>query len=165
MAKTSHTQPFQHFIGGDWVDSKDGAVFDIFNPLDDSVYGQAAKGAAADMRSAVSAGKAAFPSYRATLPMERERMLLRVAEIMERRQAAAAIGATFLEAPCATAAGVHDVLISVTRCVCAGHACPHACPQLPPPHAQTGAPQASSPPSRPPQLLTVQSERQRSTAS
>lgn len=87
MAKTSHTQPFQHFIGGDWVDSKDGAVFDIFNPLDDSVYGQAAKGAAADMRSAVSAAKAAFPGYRATLPMERERMLLRVAEIMERRQA------------------------------------------------------------------------------
>ena len=87
MAKTSHPQPFQHFIGGDWVDSKDGAVFDIFNPLDDSVYGQAAKGAAADMRSAVSAAKAAFPGYRATLPMERERMLLRVAEIMERRQA------------------------------------------------------------------------------
>ena len=88
MAKTSHAHPFKHFIGGDWVDSKDGAVFDILNPLDDSIYGQAAKGADVDIRSAVSAAKAAFPTYRATLPMERERMLLRVAEIMERRQAA-----------------------------------------------------------------------------
>jgi acyl-CoA reductase-like NAD-dependent aldehyde dehydrogenase len=87
MAKTSHAHPFKHFIGGDWVDSKDGAVFDILNPLDDSIYGQAAKGADVDIRSAVSAAKAAFPTYRATLPMERERMLLRVAEIMERRQA------------------------------------------------------------------------------
>ena len=87
MAIPSHSQPFQHFIGGDWVASEDGAVFDIFNPLDDSLYGQAAKGSASDMDKAIRAAKAAFPAYRATLPMERERMLLRVAEIMEQRQA------------------------------------------------------------------------------
>ena len=87
MAKTTHTQPFQHFTGGDWVRSEDGALFDVLNPLDDSLYGQAAKGSAKDMDRAVQAAKAAFPAYRATLPMERERMLLRVAELMERRQA------------------------------------------------------------------------------
>ncbi|MGB1160037.1 MAG: aldehyde dehydrogenase family protein [Alphaproteobacteria bacterium] len=87
MAKTSHSQPFQHFIGGEWVAAENGAVFDVTNPLDDSLYAQAAKGSAGDMDKAVSAAKAAFPAYRATLPMERERMLLRVAEIMERRQA------------------------------------------------------------------------------
>ena len=87
MAKTSHSQPFQHFIGGEWVPAGNDAVFDVTNPLDDSLYAQAAKGSAGDMDKAVSAAKAAFPAYRATMPMERERMLLRVAEIMERRQA------------------------------------------------------------------------------
>ncbi len=86
MAITSHTKPFQHFIGGEWVNSTDGSVFDIFNPLDDSLYGQAAKGSADDIHRAISAAKAAFPTYGTSVPMERERLLLRVAEIMERRQ-------------------------------------------------------------------------------
>lgn len=76
----------QHFIGGDWVDAEGGATFDVLNPLDDSLYAQAAKGTGGDMRRAVAAARAAFPAYRDTTPTERERWLLRVAEIMETRQ-------------------------------------------------------------------------------
>lgn len=76
----------RHFIGGDWVDADGGGVFDVLNPLDDSLYCRAAKGTGADIRKAVAAAKSAFPAYRETTPTERERMLLKVAEIMEARK-------------------------------------------------------------------------------
>ncbi|MEM9320538.1 MAG: aldehyde dehydrogenase family protein [Pseudomonadota bacterium] len=86
MDKAVDTKTLRHFIGGDWVDAQDGGTFDVLNPLDDSLYCQAAKGTGQDMRRAVAAAKAAFPAYRETTPTERERMLLRAAEIMEDRQ-------------------------------------------------------------------------------
>ena len=76
----------KHFIGGEWADAKGGATFEDLNPLDDSVYAQVAKGTGDDIRKAVAAARAAFPAYRETTPTERERWLLRVAEIMEQRQ-------------------------------------------------------------------------------
>lgn len=79
-------QTLQHFIGGDWVDAEDGATFEVLNPLDDSLYARAAQGTGNDMRKAIATAKAAFPAYRDATPTERERWLLRVAELMEERQ-------------------------------------------------------------------------------
>ncbi|PSL19740.1 aldehyde dehydrogenase family protein [Shimia abyssi] len=86
MDTTTETRTLQHFIGGAWVDAKDGATFEVLNPLDDSLYLHAAKGAASDMDNAVAKAKAAFPAYKETTPTQRERWLLRVAELMEARQ-------------------------------------------------------------------------------
>ncbi|MEM8631108.1 MAG: aldehyde dehydrogenase family protein [Pseudomonadota bacterium] len=77
----------QHFIGGTWRDAEGGATFKDLNPLDDSLYAQVAHGTRADMLKGVAAAKAAFPEYRETTPTQRERWLLRVAELMEERQA------------------------------------------------------------------------------
>lgn len=76
----------RHFIGGEWKDAAGGRTFDVFNPLDDSLYARAAQGGVEDMAQAVAAAKSAFAGYRQTLPKERERWLLRVAEIMESRR-------------------------------------------------------------------------------
>jgi len=76
----------QHRIGGAWVDTTGGATFDVLNPLDDSLYCKAARGTGDEMRKAVAAAKTAFPTYKETTPTERERWLLRVAELMEKRQ-------------------------------------------------------------------------------
>jgi len=84
-AKTD-TVTLKHWIDGAWADASSGDNFDVLNPLDDTVYCRAARGTGDDIRKAVSAAKAAFPSYRETLPSERERWLLRVAEIMEERK-------------------------------------------------------------------------------
>ncbi|GHA61647.1 salicylaldehyde dehydrogenase [Amylibacter ulvae] len=81
------TKTLQHYIGGNWVHAKDGATLDVFNPLDDSLYLRAAKGSRQDVQSAVAEAKTAFADYRETLPKERERWLLRIAEIMEERKA------------------------------------------------------------------------------
>lgn len=76
----------QHYIGGAWIDADGGALFDDLNPLDDSLYARAARGTGGDMRKAVEVARAAFPAYKETTPTERERWLLRVAEIMEQRK-------------------------------------------------------------------------------
>ena len=49
-------------------------------------YAHVARGSGNDMRRAVAAAKDAFASYRETTPTQRERWLLRVAELMEERQ-------------------------------------------------------------------------------
>jgi acyl-CoA reductase-like NAD-dependent aldehyde dehydrogenase len=86
MDTKTDIKTLQHFIGGDWVDAESGATFEVLNPLDDSLYLHAAEGSGNDIRKAVAAAKEAFPAYKETTPTERERWLLRVAEIMEQRQ-------------------------------------------------------------------------------
>jgi len=79
-------ETLKHFIAGEWVETKGGPVFDVLNPLDDSLYARAAHGTAQDMQKAIEAAKAAFPAFRETTPTQREAWLLRVAELMEKRQ-------------------------------------------------------------------------------
>lgn len=86
MNKMSHINTLQHFIGGQWTNSQSGETFDVFNPIDDSLYFQAAKGSGDDIRAGILAAKTAFPAYKDTTPTERERWLLRVAELMEQRK-------------------------------------------------------------------------------
>jgi len=76
----------QHWINGEWIDAGNEETFEVFNPIDDSLYCYAAKGTGDDLRAAVASAKAAFESYRETLPKERERWLLKTAEIMEQRK-------------------------------------------------------------------------------
>ena len=86
MDGATDIKSLKHFIAGQWIDAVGGATFEVLNPLDDSHYAHAAKGTGEDIVKAVAAAKAAFPTYKETTPTERERWLLRVAEIMEARQ-------------------------------------------------------------------------------
>ena len=86
MDVKTEIKTLQHFIGGRSVDAEGGKTFEVLNPLDDSLYSRAALGTGSDIRKAIAAARAAFPGYKETTPTERERWLLRVAEIMEERQ-------------------------------------------------------------------------------
>ena len=86
MDKKIKSKQIKQFIGGAWVDGANKETFDDNNPLDDSLYAQVAKGTEADVKSAVAAAKSAFKSFKQTTPTERERWLLRVAELMEERK-------------------------------------------------------------------------------
>ena len=68
MDKKTEIRTFQHFIGGAWVDAERGETFEDINPLDDSLYAHAAKGTGGDIRRAIAAAKAAFPSYKESSP-------------------------------------------------------------------------------------------------
>ena len=86
MDKKIKTKQIKQFIGGAWVDGGNKETFEDLNPIDDSLYAQVAKGTEADVKNAVAAAKSAFKSFKQTTPTERERWLLRVAELMEERK-------------------------------------------------------------------------------
>ncbi|HKP08786.1 MAG TPA: 5-carboxymethyl-2-hydroxymuconate semialdehyde dehydrogenase [Microbacterium sp.] len=79
----------QHYIDGEFVDSADGDTFDVLNPVTNEVYLQAAAGKKADIDRAVAAARRAFTEgpWPRMLPRERSRVLHRIADIVESRDA------------------------------------------------------------------------------
>jgi 5-carboxymethyl-2-hydroxymuconic-semialdehyde dehydrogenase len=79
----------QHYIGGAFVDSVDGATFDVLEPVSNDVYLEAAAGKKADVDRAVAAARDAFLNgpWPRMLPRERSRILHRIADLVESRDA------------------------------------------------------------------------------
>ena len=79
----------QHYIGGKFVDSADGDTFGVLDPVTNEVYAQAAAGKSADVDRAVAAAREAFVNgpWPRLLPRERSRVLHRIADIVESRDA------------------------------------------------------------------------------
>lgn len=72
-----------------WIDGKstppqDGKYFPTKNPLDDAALTDAAAGSVADVSTAVETAHRAFGLFRSSLPKERERILCKAAELLER---------------------------------------------------------------------------------
>ena len=78
-----------HFIDGKFVDSIDGDTFDVVEPVTNDVYIKSASAKPADVDLAVAAAKKAFDSgpWPRMLPRERSRILHKVADIVESRDA------------------------------------------------------------------------------
>lgn len=72
-------------IGGAWRAAADGATFVDVNPYSGAPYAHVAAGTREDAALAVSAAAEAFPGWAATPPVERQRLLLRTADVVERR--------------------------------------------------------------------------------
>ena len=72
------------FIGGAFVEAQDEARFDTLNPHDGSVLASVAEGKPADIDRAVTAATAAFPSWCRMAAADRGRILLRLADLIER---------------------------------------------------------------------------------
>ncbi len=79
----------QHYIGGKLVDSVDGDTFDVLDPVTNETYVKAAAGKKADVDLAVAAAREAFANgpWPRMLPRERSRVLHRIADIVESRDA------------------------------------------------------------------------------
>ncbi len=79
----------QHYIDGEFVDSADGATFDVLDPVSNETYLQCAAGKKADIDSAVEAAKRAFAEgpWPKMLPRERSRILHKIADVVESRDA------------------------------------------------------------------------------
>ena len=79
----------RHYIGGEHVDSADGATFEVLDPVSNETYLHAAAGKEADVDRAVAAARRAFEEgpWPRMLPRERSRVLHRVADIVESRDA------------------------------------------------------------------------------
>lgn len=78
-------KPQKMFIGGAWVDSGNGATFDIFEPSTGGLITRAPSGTTDDLDRAVRAARAQFDggAWRLLKPLERERLLHRLADLIE----------------------------------------------------------------------------------
>src|ERR1043165_5292026 len=70
------------YYGGAWHAPKSGREADTINPGTGESLGKVADAGAADVDAAVAAAKAAFKEWRNVLPLERARMLRRIAAVL-----------------------------------------------------------------------------------
>lgn len=80
---------YEHYIDGAWTAPSGGEYFDTDNPYTGEVWAKIAKGNARDVTRAVQAAKCAFESgsWPKMRPTERGKLLVRLAEIIEREAA------------------------------------------------------------------------------
>jgi acyl-CoA reductase-like NAD-dependent aldehyde dehydrogenase len=75
--------PTQLLIGGEWCDATGGETVPTVDPATNRTIVDVAAAQAEDVDRAVRAARAAFPAWRDLAPEKRQRILLRVAELIE----------------------------------------------------------------------------------
>jgi aldehyde dehydrogenase (NAD+) len=75
----------QHYINGQFVDSHGKETFDLINPANKKIIGQASLGDEEDTRQAIHAAKEAFKSYSLTTVQERTNYLQKLYEAFHAR--------------------------------------------------------------------------------
>lgn len=74
----------QNFIGGEFVPPANGKYVESFNPSTGAVETEVPDSDAADIERAVEAAKKAFPAWSKQTPEQRSKMLLRIADLIEK---------------------------------------------------------------------------------
>lgn len=84
-AKSFISQPKKLLIDGEWVAAVSGKTFDVFDPATNQVIAKVAEGDKADVDLAAKAARRAFETgaWSKTRPHERERMLWKLAQLIE----------------------------------------------------------------------------------
>jgi 1-pyrroline dehydrogenase len=75
--------PDQNFIGGAWVDARDGATDEVLNPATGEVLAKVPSSDAADIDAAVESSAAAFDEWSSKTPRARSEILHKVADAIE----------------------------------------------------------------------------------
>ncbi len=72
-------------VGGKWVSAASGEEFETYNPADGTVIARLARGGAPDIDRAVAAARTAFEGdWSRWSPVERQRLLLRINDVLEK---------------------------------------------------------------------------------
>ena len=72
---------FGHCIGGEWT--RADATLDTRDPATGETIAQIGRGSATDLDRAVAAARSALPGWSATLPLDRAKILWRIADLIE----------------------------------------------------------------------------------
>src|SRR5215831_17296934 len=73
-----------HFVGGAVVSSRSGRQADVFNPNTGEVQAKVAFANKAEVEHAIAVAQAAFPSWAATNPQRRARVLMKFLELVQK---------------------------------------------------------------------------------
>jgi betaine-aldehyde dehydrogenase len=80
---TTERRALKNFVGGEQVDAVDGSRLDLVDPETGQVFGTAPNSGAEDVDRAYRAAADAFQTWGNTTPAERQRALLRFADLVE----------------------------------------------------------------------------------
>jgi acyl-CoA reductase-like NAD-dependent aldehyde dehydrogenase len=80
------SREYKMYINGEWIGALDGAVYDDMNPYTGEVFARVPSAKRADTKHAIDAATAAFPAWSHTLPVERQALFLKAADILEKKQ-------------------------------------------------------------------------------
>lgn len=78
------------YIDGEFIQGGGRREQDVFNPATNDVIGKLPHATREDLDAALASAQCAFESWRHSSPMERSKVLRRVAELARRRRTAAA---------------------------------------------------------------------------
>ncbi|PBC60088.1 gamma-aminobutyraldehyde dehydrogenase [Streptomyces sp. Tue6028] len=81
----SEIRTLRNYIDGRFVDAEDGRTLPVVDPTTGEVYASSPLSGAADVDAAMTAAAAAFALWRDSTPSTRQRLLLRVADVVEAR--------------------------------------------------------------------------------
>src|ERR1700737_2432526 len=91
---TDNRTTLRNFIGGSYVDAKDGRTSEVIDPSSGDAYASAPLSGAGDVDAAFRAAEEAFPGWRDATPKDRSLALLKIADAIEAR------GREIVEAEC-----------------------------------------------------------------
>lgn len=77
---------YKLFVNGEWKESAGGNVVDDINPADGKAFAKVHHASDEDVDAAVAGARAAAREWRKTGPTTRERLLIKAAEIVDRRR-------------------------------------------------------------------------------
>ncbi|MFC7054347.1 aldehyde dehydrogenase family protein [Hansschlegelia quercus] len=76
---------YKLFIGGEWVRSSRNIIAESFNPADGALFARTQQAGRDEVVRAIDAAHKAFGAWGSSLAAEREKILLKTAEVIERR--------------------------------------------------------------------------------
>jgi aldehyde dehydrogenase len=85
LASGLFQKEYGHFIGGKWEAGASGETIPVLNPATGETLSKVQSGNGEDVRRAVDAAYAAFPKWSATMPEERQKLLLEFAARLGKR--------------------------------------------------------------------------------
>ena len=71
------------YINGKWVPASDGSTFKAFNPSNGEQLSVCAEATKEDVDAAVRAAEAAFPAWKKVSPIDRQNILLKIADVID----------------------------------------------------------------------------------
>ncbi|WP_030753694.1 gamma-aminobutyraldehyde dehydrogenase [Streptomyces sp. NRRL F-5135] len=82
---TTEPRRLRNYINGEFRDAAEGGTIEVINPATGEAYATAPLSRQADVDAAMAAAEAAFPAWRDTVPAERQKVLLKIADAFEER--------------------------------------------------------------------------------
>ena len=77
---------YRMYINGEWFGAASGKTFDDYNPFTGEVFAKVPCGKRDDVKQAIDAADAVFPTWAHTPPAQRALYFLKAADILEKRQ-------------------------------------------------------------------------------